>query len=322
MHTAEVVPLSPSIPTEQSVAALGQAFGGASLPLKFMKLFSRPLRIALAEVVHAASGELLIAAPYMKAVEADWVCNELSNNPRAQNCMLRLLTDIRSDSILNGSLDLEALDTFCYRRNHAQVVSLPRLHAKVYIADTCRALLTSANLTPAGLDFNFEYGICLEDPALISKIRCDLETYARLGNTLTDVELRSLVEVAQNLKSEYEKLTKSASRRLNASFNRTLHQAQRQFLSVQVGSRSPQSIFSEAVLHVLSRGPLRTEELHPRVQSLLPDLCDDRAELIINDHRFGKRWKHSVRNAQQYLKRSGKIVFRGGKWSISERENG
>lgn len=287
-----------------------------------MKLFSRPLRTALAEVVHAASGELLIAAPYMKAVEADWVCDELSNNPRAHNCKLRLLTDIRSDSILSGSLDLEALDTFYHRRSGTQVVSLPRLHAKVYIADTRRALLTSANLTPAGLDFNFEYGICLEDAALVSKIRGDLETYARLGNTLTEAELRSLVEVAQNLKNEYKKLTKSVSRKLNASFNQILHQAQRQFISVQVGSRSPQSIFSEAVLHILSGGPLKTEKLHPRVQSLLPDLCDDSAELIINGHHFGKRWKHSVRNAQQYLKRSGKIVFREGKWSISERANG
>jgi len=283
-----------------------------------MKLFSRPLRAAFAEVVQAASEELLIAVPYIKEVEANWVCNELSNNHHARNCAVRILTDIRSDSILSGSLDLEALSTFSQRRGGAEVTSLPRLHAKVYIADSRRALLTSANLTPSGLDYNFEYGICLEDPVLVSKIRSDLEAYARLGNILNNEDLGSLIQVAQNLRSEYEQLTKSVNHRLNVSFARTLRHARKQFLSVQVGSRSPQSIFGEAVLHALGNGPLRTEELHPRVQSLLPDLCDDSAELIINGHRFGKRWKHSVRNAQQYLKRSGRITFSGGKWLIAE----
>lgn len=283
-----------------------------------MKLFSRPLRAALANVVHVASEELLIAAPYIKEVEANWVCDELGNNPHAQNCALRVLTDIRSDSVLSGSLDLEALNTFCQRRDRTQVISLPRLHAKIYVADSRRALLTSANLTPSGLDHNFEYGVCLEDSVVVDKIRSDLDAYARLGNTLTDDDLRSLLQVAQNLRSEYEQLTRSVNHRLNATFTRTLRQARKRFLSVQVGNRSPQSIFAEAVLHALGNGPLRTEQLHPRVQALLPDLCDDSAELIINGHRFGKRWKHSVRNAQQYLKRSGKIIFSGGKWLVAE----
>lgn len=132
-----------------------------------MKLFTRPLRTALAEVVQNTSEELLIAAPYIKMAEANWVCDTLGNNGDSQNCVLRVLTDIRSDSVLSGSLDLEALSTFFERRNRAEVVSLPRLHAKIYVADTRRALLTSANLTPAGLDHNFEYGVYLEDLNLV-----------------------------------------------------------------------------------------------------------------------------------------------------------
>jgi hypothetical protein len=37
----------------------------------------------------------------------------------------------------------------------------------------------------------------------------------------------------------------------------------------------------------------------------LPDLCDDSVELVIHCERFGKAWKHHVRNAQQNLKRGG-----------------
>ncbi|MBI3001923.1 MAG: hypothetical protein HYY46_26200 [Deltaproteobacteria bacterium] len=270
----------------------------------------------MAEVLQSASEELVIAAPYIKQVEANWVCDRLSENRSDQRCRLRVLTDIRSDSILTGFLDVDALELFHKRRTQAEVVSLPRLHAKVYIADTCRALLTSANLTPAGLDHNFEYGICLEDSSLVCKVKSDLDAYARLGNVVGKTELQSLLEVAQRLKKEYEELTKSTSRKLKADFNRTLRQAQTRFLSAQVGKRSAQSLFAEAILYALARGPLPTEQLHPRVQSLLPDLCDDTVELVINGQRFGKRWKHAVRNAQQYLKRSGKIAVDGENWVI------
>jgi hypothetical protein len=149
-------------------------------------------------------------------------------------------------------------------------------------------------------------------------VKSDLEAYARLGNVLSNTELQSLSEVAQKLKNEYEQLTKSTSRKLTADFSRTLRQAQTQFLSAQVGKRSAHSLFAEAILYALAQGPLSTEQLHPRVQTLLPDLCDDTVELVINGQRFGKRWKHAVRNAQQYLKRSGKIVVDGENWIIAQ----
>jgi len=46
----------------------------------------------------------------------------------------------------------------------------------------------------------------------------------------------------------------------------------------------------------------------------LPDLCDDDVELVINGEHFGKKWKHQVRNAQQALKRVGRISFDGKRW--------
>lgn len=281
-----------------------------------MILHSRTLRAALADVVHSARNDLLIASPYIKEREASWVCDELATGSPKNDCRLKVLTDIRSDSVLRGSLDLEALELFGQRRSAVQVVSLPRLHAKVYVADNRRALITSANLTPSGLDYNFEYGVCLDDVALVSKVREDLEAYARLGSVVSNAELHSLLGVAQNLKAEFARMENSASRQLKASFTRTLHRARKEFLSAQVGTRSAHSLFAEAIIYALSQGPLPTEQLHPRVQTLLPDLCDDEIELVINGQRFGKRWKHAVRNAQQYLKRSGQIKFDGAQWSL------
>ncbi len=168
-----------------------------------MKLHSRPLRSALADILRSATQELLIASPYIKQTEAKWVCNELDAKRSRSRCKLRVMTDIRSDSILTGSLDLEALEMFRQWQTTSQVVTLPRLHAKVYVADDRRALITSANLTPSGLDYNFEYGVCLNDTIQVGKVRDDLEAYARLGSVLSDIELQSLLQVAQQLKGEY-----------------------------------------------------------------------------------------------------------------------
>jgi len=283
-----------------------------------VRLCSRPLRAALAEVVHSAREELLIASPYIKETEARWVCDQLRDTGSSRPCMVRVLTDIRSDSILAGSLDLEALEIFRNQHGQSQVVSLPRLHAKVYVADTRRALVTSANLTPSGLDGNFEYGVSLEDPVLVQRVRRDLEAYVQVGNVLTGVELASLVSVANDLKDEYEEVSKATSRKVKSRFNEALRQAQRQFLSAQAGKRTAHGLFADAMIYLLSTQPLSTEELHPKVAQLLPDLCSDDTELVINGQKFGKQWKHTLRNAQVFLRRAGRIVLKDGRWTLTK----
>jgi hypothetical protein len=56
--------------------------------------------------------------------------------------------------------------------------------------------------------------------------------------------------------------------------------------------------------------------LPERVKLTDPDLCDDSVDRVIDGVHFGKKWKHYVRNAQQYLKRSGEIEFDGSRWRL------
>lgn len=53
--------------------------------------------------------------------------------------------------------------------------SLQRLHAKVYIFDDTRAIVTSGNLTTAGLQSNVEYGVLLSDGKIVEEIVADSE---------------------------------------------------------------------------------------------------------------------------------------------------
>ncbi len=82
--------------------------------------------------------------------------------------------------------------------------------------------------------------------------------------------------------------------------------------------KSRQAELRDAVVTVLrTHGPLTTEDLHPQVQRMLPQICDDSEDRIIEGKSFGKKWKHWVRSAQQALKREGSIQLRDdGRWEL------
>lgn len=62
---------------------------------------------------------------------------------------------------------------------------------------------------------------------------------------------------------------------------------------------------------------MATIELEQQIKAILPDMCDDKVDRVIDGVHFGKLWKHDVRNAQQYLKRNGQIKSDGIKWALA-----
>ena len=79
------------------------------------------------------------------------------------------------------------------------------------------------------------------------------------------------------------------------------------------------TVFEKTVLYLLAaHGPLRTVELHPMIQAMHPELCDDTVDRVIDGKRFGKKWKHAVRTAQQQLKRKGLARYEAHRWLKTE----
>jgi hypothetical protein len=279
-----------------------------------VELYSSPWRKSFENFLKGVESDLLIASPFIKAPEAEWICKTLKGKP----VRLQVLTNVRSDSVLNGSLDMAALRLFSGATGDSKVFAVPRLHAKVYVRDGDLAIITSANLTPSGLDLNYEYGVGLHDAQMVKRIRQDIEAYSRVGSAMSGELLAEMDSVSAELADEFQKMQRSVKSGLRQRFNKKLREANIEFLRAQIGKRSPHSLFSDAIIYVLSKGALSTAELHPQVQKLLPDLCDDNLELVIDGQRFGKRWKHDVRNAQQYLKRQEIIGFDGSRWHLIE----
>jgi len=279
-------------------------------------LRSSPFRSHLEKLFDCATRELLVASPYIKTREAEWVCNRLAKSGHDKSIRLQVLTDVRSSNVLGGSLDVAALRVLQSGLNCCEIINLPRLHAKVYVADEVCALVTSANLTPSGLDSNLEYGVGITDAPTIHNLRRDMQLYATLGNPLSAETIVELEKVSDGLRAEFRAIEKSAEKKLRRKFNETLKHADLQFLRAQVGSRSAHGLFADAMAYLLSTRPMSTRELHVKLKELLPDLCDDTTELVINGQHFGKKWKHIVRNAQVFLRRKGTIQLVGKEWHV------
>ena len=278
------------------------------LPSPWLPAFNRLLR--------AVTTELTLVSPFISRAAANRVTQGHSgaSNPELS---VHVITDLSVSSLLEGTLDPAALLDLMDAFPASRVSVAPRLHAKAYIADTQVAIVTSANLTEAGLLTNKEYGITLLDEARVTALKRDLCSYAELGNRVPRERLQVLSAAAREIQSARKKLLSSARRSLHARFAALVEEATTEVLRAHAAGKTTHGIFCDTVLYLLSQhGPLSTQELHPLVQRLHPELCDDSVDRVIEGVRFGKRWKHYVRNAQQALKRKSVIALDGRAWRV------
>ena len=115
------------------------------------------------------SQEQLLASPFIKANVAKMV---VDNKPADAN--ISLLTNYKLTNFYRNSSDLTALKSFI--KNHIEVRNFPVLHAKTYIFDSQRAIITSANLTLGGLQNNYECGVLIDDFNVVGKLKSDFLT--------------------------------------------------------------------------------------------------------------------------------------------------
>ena len=222
-------------------------------------------------------------------------------------------TSLDAEAVAGGYLDLKTLVSACSSMPKINFRHVPRLHAKVYIADSSRAIVTSGNLTMASLTRNNEYGVRIADSAFVSTIERDVDEYAALGAIVSCGSLQEIEQLGARLQEtranrtedeEHQSATKNFDFRV-----RGLRGEQHQ---------STNAILMRTILYLLAKNPLRTQDMHPLIEAIHPDICNDDADRVINGISFGRLWKHSVRNAQVTLQRQGKI-HRGadGAWRLS-----
>jgi hypothetical protein len=262
-------------------------------------------------MVGATTSDLLVCSPFVGAEP----CGAIGRN-LAQSAKLTLVTNLGRDNLVSGSTDALAIANLCESRSNSEILFLPGLHAKVYVSDDREAVVTSANLTTGGLRRNVEYGVRVLDGECVGHIRTDMLEFGRLGTRMTTAELRRLGEIAAELRDIQRDAEKSVRASTRAEFARRVAEVDDEVLRMRAAGRAPHAIFADAILHLLSHGPSTTELLHQQIRGIHPDLCDDTVDRVIDGKRFGKKWKHAVRTAQQDLKKRGLVEYADGLWKL------
>ena len=281
-----------------------------------LDLIRSPWGATFNRLVCQAEENLLLASPFIKLSKASQLLSGLQKRGVQNYVRVIVLTDLRPESALNGSTDIEALTRLATSLPRFDLTHLPSLHAKVYIADRKMVAITSGNLTDSGIDGNIEYGIVTTDSMIVGAVRDDFERYGQLSAKVSLQQLCSLQDEMKELKSLFKKAQKTIRDRARKVFEDKLDAARVQLMRYRARGKTTHAILSETILYLLGKGPLRTVELHPLIQFLHPDICDDSIDRVIDGVHFGKKWKHFVRNAQQFLKRDGRIRFDGKRWHL------
>jgi len=195
---------------------------------------------------------------------------------------------------------------------------LPGVHAKVYVADEDLAIVTSGNLTAGGLYRNFEYGVEIRSDPVTGTIKRDILEYGALGADVPPDQLDAYCNAADELQGLFDEQQRSTRREIRWRFEQSLRNAEESLIRVRLAGGPVHAVFARTIEYLLrSQGPLTTERLHPIIQTIHPDLCDDSVDRVIDGRRFGKKWKHAVRTAQQQLKKRGVIRYEHGFWRLA-----
>jgi phosphatidylserine/phosphatidylglycerophosphate/cardiolipin synthase-like enzyme len=279
-------------------------------------LIRSPWTGSFRQLISTAERELLLAAPFVKTQTAETVLSTLEDRGVTKDIRVRVLTNLRPESILSGSIDMGAFSTFSTSLPKFELFHLPGLHAKVYVADEKVAVITSANLTPAGISGNLEYGAAFCDQEIVRQVRADFEEYSALGATIDSAEIDVMLREAEELRQAYAEAERSIRADARQTFEKRLDAARLELWRQRAKGKTTGALFAETIVYLLKRGPLHTAELHPLIQQLHPDLCDDSIDRVIDGVHFGKRWKHHVRSAQSHLKARGVIRNQDGLWYL------
>ncbi|MEW6084699.1 MAG: phospholipase D-like domain-containing protein [Chloroflexota bacterium] len=233
---------------------------------------------------------------------------------------ISVLTNISMDNVLSKSLDTSALRLILDEFQVASIVSLPYLHAKVFVADKTTALVTSANFTNGGLWKNYEYGVVINGEESVRTILDDISAYMNLGGAISREFLNIVEEKLAELSQSKMQIEMNIETK---SLRKKVQQSQLELQDILLANRvrkgqTINALFCDTILLILRKHKdgLATEEIHTEVQLIHPDICDDAIDRVINGQHYGKRWKHYVRRAQEYLKEKRIIARIGAKWRL------
>lgn len=271
----------------------------------------------LKDILRRCESDLTISSPYVSEVGIKFLLDNISGGFKEKGRIF-FLTDLSPVNIYQKATNPSALFTLMNNCSEVRLTHLPRLHAKVYISDTSSAIVTSGNLTAGGLYRNFEYGIEINKDEDVLKIKDDIDSYSLLGGKVTIDDISSYCLILEELNVTLIEKENSTSQKVKEQFHTVFRKAQQKLIQLRLSEGATHTVFEKTILYVLKKhGSMPTKQLHDYIEQIHPDLCDASVDRIIDGKRYGKKWKHAVRTAQQHLKKKNIVKLDNGLWHLT-----
>ena len=146
------------------------------------KLVYRGWGNVISDALSTDSSHVRIISPFIKESA---IKNLLAHKPHK----LQVITRFNLADFSAGVSDVAALREL--NQADAQVRGIKNLHAKLYVFGSTRAVVTSANLTHAGLNRNFELGVVSDDLGFVRACQdyFDNKLWKKAGKDVTDRQI-------------------------------------------------------------------------------------------------------------------------------------
>lgn len=132
------------------------------------RAIKNPWEELLLELVQKSRTSIKITSPFIKSK----ITNSLLGVKR-DSTGLQVISNFKLMNFYRQVSDFAALEAIL--ESNGEVKSNHLLHAKTYIFDNKKAVVTSANLTNGGVTQNFEYGVLIDEQILVKTIVKDFE---------------------------------------------------------------------------------------------------------------------------------------------------
>ena len=141
------------------------------------------------EALQLDTTELLIVSPFIKAR----ALTKLLMDPPAS---ARVITRFNLEDFAQGVSDIRALRLLL--DSGAAVRGIRNLHAKLYVFGSARAMITSANLTEAGMVRNHEFGVVTKENSTVAACRDYFEKLWKKADSDLSVQTLAVWETSIN----------------------------------------------------------------------------------------------------------------------------
>ena len=130
---------------------------------------------------------------------------------RKHNFTINGITSFRLRNFERGASDLEAIKSLLH--SNGLVKNIANIHSKIYIFDSFAAIISSANLTPAGLRGNVELGVLLQEETLVKGLKNYIETLFSDIEKSFDITEEIIIE-SENILNAIPKVSLRQERKL------------------------------------------------------------------------------------------------------------